>query len=99
MKSEWAEICNRYVGALFSYTHNINLYMITRVREVDGVLEFIYHKMQMDGEHVTGCRYFLDRRDVIWYRAPSFTYAERQKWYLKCSVKNLDNSAPSIKVK
>lgn len=99
MKDEWEEICNRYIGALFSYTESTGLCMITRVRKVDDVLQFIYHRMQTNGEHATGCRYFLDRRDVIWYRAPSFTYAERQKWYLKCSVKNLDKPAPSIKVK
>lgn len=99
MKSEWAEICNRYVGALFGYANSTDLCMITRVREDDGVPEFIYHKMQMDGEHATGCRYFLDRRDVIWYRAPSFTYAERQKWYLKCYVADIDNSSENAKVK
>lgn len=97
MKDEWEEICNRYIGALFGYTNSTGLCMITQVREVDGVLGFIYHRMQTNGEHATGCRYFLDRADVIWYRAPSFTYAERQKWYLKCYVTDIDNSSENAK--
>lgn len=98
MTREWAELCNAYVGALFSYTHSADLCMITRVRETDGVLEFIYHKMQTNGEHAVSCRFFFDKNDVVWYRAPNVSAATKKKFYLQ-NVKNFDDSRVSINVK